>query len=408
VQERRDRLAIGRADGLAPVPLPFASKPARRGPAPFSTDWLLSPPEPEPPRRLPVLPSWFPTDSGLTSIFVVLLTLAIAIGGRGFGLAASGDDGGDRQPATTADATTTPASQNAPTPTPAAPSESTEDAEPSSTLVAALNLGAGDNAAVGGEDGAILPRYRILSYYGHPNDPNMGIVGEYGKEELLGLLREEQAAYEAADSSRPVMPAIELIASVAQNWPTDEGQYLLHTGPQIIDDYARFCEENGLLLILDLQVGHSTVEEEIERVRHWLELPYVHLAIDPEFAMDEGDIPGDAIGGVDAADITYAQETLADIAAEHDLPPKVVIVHQFEEGMIRNAEQLAPVEGVQLIIEFDGYGEPANKIAGYNLFISERQIEHGGIKLFYRQDAPLLTPQEVIALAPAPDLVIYQ
>jgi hypothetical protein len=330
--------------------------------------------------------------------------LAVAIGGRGFGLAAGGDDGKPRVPAVAMDATA-PA---APTPTTSPVTETAVDADPTSTVTAALNLEPPAPDAVGGDDGGILPRYRILSYYGHPNDPNMGIVGEYGKQELLGMLREEQAAYEAADPSRPVMPAIEVIASVAQDWPTDEGQYLLSTGEHIIDDYARFCEENGLILILDVQIAHSTVQEEIERVRPWLELPFVHLAIDPEFAMAEGEIPGQAIGGIDAADVTYAQEALAGIAAENGLPPKLLIVHQFEEGMIRNAEQLAPVSGVQLIIEFDGYGEPANKIAGYNLFISDRPIEHGGIKLFYRQDAPLLTPSEVVALTPSPDLVIYQ
>ncbi|MGH2531304.1 MAG: hypothetical protein ACRDJW_03255 [Thermomicrobiales bacterium] len=400
MEPRRDRWPVEQADGLVPVARPFASKPARRGPAPFSTEWILSPPEPEPHRRLPVLPSWFPSDSGFACVLVVLLTLAVAVGGGGFGLAAGGDE--PSVPEVALEETALAAPTTPPT------AESLVAAEPTTTFTAALNLEPSTRGPVGGVDGAILPHYRILSFYGHPNDPNMGIVGEYGKEELLRLLREEQAAYEAAESSRPVMPAIEVIATVAQNWPTDEGQYLLTTGAHIIDDYARFCEENGLILILDVQIAHSNVEEEIERVRPWLELPFVHLAIDPEFAMAEGEIPGQAIGGMDAADITYAQEELAEIAAEHGLPPKVLIVHQFEEGMIRNAEQLAPVPGVQLVIEFDGYGEPANKIAGYNLFISDRPIEFGGIKLFYRQDAPLLMPPEIVALRPSPDLVIYQ
>ncbi|MGH2561372.1 MAG: hypothetical protein ACRDJH_20090 [Thermomicrobiales bacterium] len=402
----RDRWPVERADGLTPVARPFASKPARRGPAPFSTEWNLSPPEPEPSRRLPVLPSWFPSDSGFAGVLVVLLTLAVAIGGRGFGLAAGGDDGKQRVPAVAIEAT----APNAPTPTTTPNNETVAEpeAEPTTTFTAALNLEPPASAAVGGDDRGLLPRYRILSFYGHPNDPNMGIIGEYGKEELLSLLREEQAAYEAADPSRPVMPAFEVIATVAQDWPTDEGEYLLTTGEHIIDDYARFCEENGILLILDVQIAHSTVQEEIERVRPWLELPFVHLAIDPEFAMAEGEIPGQEIGGIDAADITYAQEALAEIAAENGLPSKLLIVHQFEEGMIRNAEQLAPVDGTQLIIEFDGYGEPANKIAGYNLFISDRPIEHGGIKLFYRQDAPMLTAPEVLALTPSPDVVIFQ
>ncbi len=255
---------------------------------------------------------------------------------------------------------------------------------------------------------AILPRYRILSYYGQPHSDQMGIVGEMPREELLAQLRETAAAYEAADPSRPVMPAIELISSVAQNWPADDDTYLLHTDEETIREFVEFTAENGILLILDLQIGHSTVRAEIDRIEEWLLYEHVHLAIDPEFAMPDGAIPGSTIGGLDAADITYAQERLATLAAENDLPPKVLIVHQFYEGMIRDADQLAPVEGVQLVIEFDGFGAPANKIAGYNLFIRDRPIEFGGIKLFYRQDDPFMTPAEVVALTPSPDLVIIQ
>ena len=255
---------------------------------------------------------------------------------------------------------------------------------------------------------AILPKYRILSYYGHPHSENMGIVGEMPAEELLVELRELQAAYEAADPSRPVMPAIEIIASVAQNWPADDDTYLMHTDAETIQAYVDFTAENGILLILDLQIGRSTVRDEIDRIEQWLLYPNVHLALDPEFAMEEGVVPGSTIGGIDASEITYAQERLAKLALDNDLPPKVLIVHQFYEEMIQNAETLQPIAGVQLVIEFDGFGDPANKIAGYNQFIRDRPIEFGGIKLFYQQDEPLLTPAEVLALIPSPDLIIYQ
>ena len=31
-----------------------------------------------------------------------------------------------------------------------------------------------------------------------------------------------------------------------------------------------------------------------------------------------------------------------------------------------------------------------------------------GYKLFYRQDVPLMSPEDVLGLEPAPDVVIYQ
>lgn len=255
---------------------------------------------------------------------------------------------------------------------------------------------------------ALLPNYRIVSFYGHPNNPDMGILGEYDMDELLAKLKEEKAAYEAADPSKPVMMAFELIVSVAQNWPADNDTYLLHTDDETIQTYIDFATANDIILILDLQIGRSTVKAEIDKVEKWLLNPNVHLALDPEFAMAEGEIPGAGIGGIDGSDVTYAQERMAKLSSENNLPPKVLIVHQFYEEMIRNSEQIAPIDGVQLVIDFDGYGDPANKIAGYNLFLQERQIQFAGIKLFYKQDDPLMTPQEIVALSPPPDFICYQ
>ena len=41
-------------------------------------------------------------------------------------------------------------------------------------------------------------------------------------------------------------------------------------------------------------------------------------------------------------------------------------------------------------------------------FVHDRPIEFGGIKLFYKQDDPLMTPAELVALTPPPDLIIIQ
>jgi hypothetical protein len=298
-----------------------------------------------------------------------------------------------------------PEESPSPTPWPMPPA-----GEPSPTQMAGLSITPAVTAPppTATDPRAILPRYRIVSYYGHPHSENMGIVGEMSKEELLARLLEVAASFEAADPSRPVMPAFEVISSVAQNWPAEDNTYLLHTDDATMQEYVDFTAENGILLILDLQIGHSTVRAEIDRIEKWLLYPHVHLAIDPEFAMPEGAIPGSTIGGVDASDITYAQERLAKLALDNDLPPKVLIVHQFYEGMIRNSETLAPVEGVQLVIEFDGFGAPANKIVGYLQFIHDRPIEFGGIKLFYKQDDPVMTPAELLDLTPPPDLIIIQ
>lgn len=357
-----------------------------------------------------MLPGWIPSASILVTLLVLIVSLGIAATGGpsspgvNNNLAAPDVAGAINTP-TSEPAAPSPTPTEEPTPRPTAPPEGPTPTQLPGIAITPIVT---QPAASSTHPDAILPRYRILSYYGHPFNENMGILGEYSKEELLELLREEQAAYEAADPSRPVMPAFELIASVAQNWPADNDTYLLHTDAETIQEYVDFTAENGILLILDIQIAHSTVRAEIDKIEQWLLYPHVQLAIDPEFAMDEGEIPGTSIGGIDASDITYAQERLAKLALDNDLPPKVLIVHQFYEGMIRNSETLAPVEGVQLLIEFDGFGDPANKTVGYNMFIRDRPIQFGGIKLFYRQDDPLMTPAEIVGLSPSPDLVIYQ
>ena len=256
--------------------------------------------------------------------------------------------------------------------------------------------------------GGILPDNRVLSFYGFPGNPEMGILGEYGMDMLLEELRKQAAEYEKADPSRPVVLAFEVIASVAQKFPQEDGSYLLDTPSDVLDEYTEFTRENGLLLILDAQIGYRSVENDVKGLRPWLAEEHVHLAIDPEFAMKDGEIPGDQIGGVDASDIQWAQQWLVDLSLDEGLTPKLLIVHQFTENMIMNKDKLGPLRGVQLIIDADGFGDPVLKSNTYDLMINLIPVEYAGIKLFYGKDVPLMTPEEVVALDPPPLFVMYQ
>ena len=256
-------------------------------------------------------------------------------------------------------------------------------------------------------EGAILPDNRILSYYGFPGNELMGILGEYDPDDLLDRLREQAGAYEAADPSRPVKLAFEMMGSVAQSGAMADDSYLAYTPTDIVRDYVRFSRENDLLLILDMQYGRRSTAQEIDAILPWLEEAHVHIALDPEFAVKDGEIPGQDLGSIDSADIRYAQETLAAFAEERSLPPKILLVHQFNPYSISNKEQIAPVDGVQFLLEIDGFGNPNDKLATYNL-LAENPAQYLGFKLWYQQDDPLMSPEDVLALSPSPDIVIYQ
>lgn len=254
----------------------------------------------------------------------------------------------------------------------------------------------------------LLPNYRLLSYYGFPGNELMGILGEHDMETLLAILQDQLVEYEAADSARPWKLAFEVIASVAQAGPGDDGMYIAYTDGAVVQQYVDFTAANDLLLILDVQFGRKTVSEEIEAVREWLSYPHVHLAIDPEFSVREGEVPGTDLGQIDAADVLVAQETLAEIARTEGIPPKLLIVHQFNLYSITNRDQIVQIPDVQYVLEIDGWGPPEDKLATYSVVGGDVPHEYYGFKLWYRQDEPLMTAAEVMALAPAPDIVIYQ
>jgi hypothetical protein len=392
------------------------------GPRPFSSEWLAADTPAEPPRAAYRLPTWIPNGRTVSTAILVIVSIA----------ATSAALVGGNQSMFTAPKPTQTLNVQAPTPAQGDPAivEPTLSV-PAPTAEAVLAADTGDSG-VGAQpapefarapdltadlaapvvsapaDAPLLPGYRIIMFYGHPHDPGMGIVGEHEIEELAGILREEAANYAAADPTRPVIPALEIIATVAQRVPGSDGTYILDTDTETLTEYIDFAAQNGMVVVLDLQVGRGTVAAEIEKVRELLARPNVHLAIDPEFAVAEGEIPGEYIGSIDAESIAYAQKVLAEISAAHGIPPKMLIVHQFREDMIRGKNQLAPLPGVQLVIDADGYGAPELKTAVYNFLVRDEPVEFAGVKLFYGQDVPLMTPQEILALVPAPDVIIYQ
>lgn len=253
----------------------------------------------------------------------------------------------------------------------------------------------------------LLPHSRVVSYYGFPGNEYMGILGEYDKDTLLAKLQDQAAGYEAADPSRPVKSAFEVVSSVAQHDPGSDGSYIVDIDNDTLQEYADYAAQQGILLILDVQFGRLTVEEEMDRYMKWMEQPHIHLALDPEFAIQQGETPGVDLGSIPAAWITYAQNRLAKFTADKGLPPKILVVHQFRYSMISDKNTLKPVDGVQLVIVADGFGDPDLKIKVYNQ-LKGAPVQYNGIKLFYKQDVPLMPPTQVLSLHPVPDLVIYQ
>ena len=137
--------------------------------------------------------------------------------------------------------------------------------------------------------------------------------------------------------------------------------------------------------------------------------PFVHLALDPEWATrGSGLAPGEVIGTLGAADVNAVQQYLAGIVRRNNLPPKALILHQFLGFMLTDTESYLDVPEVEVVIDMDGFGPPGAKLAGYDTFSLAPYAERPAIKLFYDWDEPIMEPDRIQGLDSRPDLVIYQ
>jgi len=260
---------------------------------------------------------------------------------------------------------------------------------------------------------ALLPFNRIIAYYGNFYSTKMGVLGEYPQEQMLTMLQQEVDKWEQADPTTPVIPAIHYIAMTAQAAPGTDGMYRIQMPDSQIDKAVSIAQEIKGITILDLQIGLSTFEKEIPKFEKYLALPEVHLGLDPEFSMKTGARPGTVIGSMDANDINYATQYLADLVQKNNLPPKILVIHRFTQNMIKNYQDILLRPEVQIVIDMDGWGPPANKINTYKSFIYPEPVQFTGFKLFYKNDlrepsTRMLTPQELLNLSPRPIYIQYQ
>lgn len=254
--------------------------------------------------------------------------------------------------------------------------------------------------------GSILANKRIVTYYGNPRAAAMGVLGRYDPETVVTKLKEQTAEY-AALSDKPVQGALHFIATVAQASPGSDGLYTAYMPMPLIEEWADLARAHGLLFFVDLQVGRSTVQEQVSAMLPILERPDVHLALDPEFDMWGSQVPGQQIGHMTADEINWATRTLSQLVASKGLPNKILIVHQFTEDMIVGKTSIATDPNVDIVIDMDGFGGQYAKISKYE-YIQSVPVQFAGIKLFYREDTDLLSPERVMSLDPVPDVIIYQ
>jgi hypothetical protein len=295
--------------------------------------------------------------------------------------------------------------------------------------IGALNGGSDDTAAGGGESSreggsadsaqeapppptlpngerTIFPSHRVIAFYGNPAAHELGILGIGSPDARARQLKRQAKGY--GRKSRPVLPALELISTIANADPGDNGLYRSRMPDRTIRRYLRAARKAKALLLLDIQPGRSDFFEETTRLRKWLKEPDVGLALDPEWRVQEGQIPGQVIGSVTAREVNATTAWLDRLVRRLNLPQKLVVIHQFTMDMISERENLKARKGLAITLNADGFGTQANKLSKYKAFTRGPKVFGRGYKLFYKEDTDLMTPGEVMRMRPRPDFIVYE
>ncbi|MGI9823679.1 hypothetical protein [Agromyces sp. Marseille-Q5079] len=255
----------------------------------------------------------------------------------------------------------------------------------------------------------LFPDHLLVAEYGKPGSPTLGILGEQPLEQAV-----ERAAGLAAEyddlTDRTVMPALEIITTLASGSPTPDGDYSSEPEPADLLPWITAAGEAGQYVVLDLQPGRDTFVQQLEEYRSLLEYPWVGLALDPEWRLDANQHHLADIGQVDASEVNQVIDELAAICDELDLPPKLLVLHQFREDMILHRDRIElDRPEVDVLFHIDGSGTQPQKQVTWRALHDPALDAAWGWKNFIDEDAPMLTPEHTMTdVDPVPDLVSYQ
>ena len=251
----------------------------------------------------------------------------------------------------------------------------------------------------------LFPGHRVIAHYGTAITPALGVLGEGSPEVALERLVEAAAGYD--EFELPVVPAFEFIVSVAQGSPGADGLYTLTRPADEVTPYLEGARSVGGVVFLDLQPGQATFLSQAEQYTALLREPDVHLALDPEWSMRPGEVPGRVFGDTDAATVNEITTWLQDLVTRHGLPQKTLIVHQFLAGMVNDRDLIEDPEGIAVMFHIDGQGPVGAKYGTYDQLSVDPPF-FNGFKVFFDEDSRVMTPAEVMAIDPIPVYVSYQ
>ncbi|MGD8149577.1 hypothetical protein [Ornithinimicrobium sp. Y1694] len=256
----------------------------------------------------------------------------------------------------------------------------------------------------------VLPGKTYVALYGTPGTGSLGVLGEQSIEDTITRAEEHAGWYEPF-TDEPVVPTLEIIATVASAGPGADGDYSEEIAVDRLEPLVDLAHEHGQYVVLDLQPGQTDFLTQAKMYEDLLTRPNVGLALDPKWRLRPGQKHLVQIGSVQVDEVNEVVHWLADLTREHDLPQKVLVLHMFQNRMIPDVDSVDQSrDELAVLIHVDGQGAQPDKQATWRALHNHApSITHWGWKNFYDEDVPMLTAEQAMTqVDPLPDFISYQ
>lgn len=256
----------------------------------------------------------------------------------------------------------------------------------------------------------IFPDYRLFGYSGAPDAPGQGRLGIGNLNKRVVEMEKRAKPYKGG---REILPVMELIATTVHSTPGKDGMYRTRIEDKVVKQWLKTARKNEAILLLNIQPGRADFIDEVKAYEKWLKEPDVGLALDPEWAIGKGQVPGRVFGKTTGKELNGVAKWTADLVEENNLPEKVIVYHQLRADVVNKEGGLKEHEGVVLVKSIDGIGPPGAKVELYKRIMKDApKFVSPGFKLFYEEDAEgasrLMTSKEVMALKPRPEYILFE
>ncbi len=255
----------------------------------------------------------------------------------------------------------------------------------------------------------LLPGRTFVALYGSPGISGLGALGQQELPAAIDRVQRLAAQYEPL-SSVPVVPMFEIIATIADVAPGEDGDYSAEIDPATLLPWIEAADAAGIYVVIDLQPGRTDFLTQARRYESLLRRANVGLALDPEWRLKSNQVHLEQIGSVDAAEVNAVGDWLSGLVRSEDLPQKLFLLHQFRLSMLRNESAIVMDRSeLATVIQMDGQGSQAAKDETWSAVTAAAPPGTPfGWKNFYRVDDTLLDPADTMAKVPTPVLVSYE